>query len=182
MRRSLLVFPALLLVASLSAVPSRGAGQERHRGIAGTWSYSGAPAEGAMIVQQAVEPVVSRMRPDIQAAARERIAESTWLPTQIRIGVHGSRLQVALRGAERRTFASAIGQPIQVLTRAGQYAQLVQTLRPDGGLQQDFVALDGTQRNIYLPQPDGTMLLDVTLQSGALPSEIHFQLVYRRGR
>ena len=120
------------------------------------------------------------MRTDLQPIARERIAESTWLPTSIRIRT-GRRLEVALQGSERRVFTGAPGATIQVPMRHG-YAQLVQTIRPDGSLQQDFTALEGTQRNVYAAGPGGTRILDVSLQSPQLPSPIQFQLEYRRGR
>lgn len=180
MRRTPLLVSLVVLFAALAGAPSIGAGQRGAASVAGTWRYAGTPEQGAAIVRQAVDPVVARMRPDMQAIARERIAESTWLPTQIRIGVRGARIEVALRGLERRTFASPLGRVIQVPMRAGQYASLTQTLRDDGGVQQDFVALDGTQRNVYSPRADRTMLLDVTLESPSLPSTIHFQLHYAR--
>lgn len=181
MRRALVLVPCLLLLASL-AIPAASSGQQTRVGVAGTWSYAGPAAQGESIVRQAVDPVVSMMRYDLQPVARERIAESTWLPTRIRITAGGRRVQVALTGSERRMFRT-MGAPIQVpMRQPGQYAQLTQYVRPDGALQQDFVAVDGTQQNVYYPGPNGTMMLDVTLQSPILPSAIHFQLQYRRGR
>jgi hypothetical protein len=182
-RRLLLLVPCVLLLGSALLAPSQGTGQRRARAatIAGTWRYDGPAAQGAEIVRQAVEPVVGMMDPRLQPVARERIAESTWLPTQIRIGAQRTRLEVALTGRERRTFRSAPGRMISVPMRAGQYAQLTQMIRPDGSLQQDFVAIDGVQQNIYVPT-GRTMVLDVTLRSQALPTEIHFQLNYRRAR
>ncbi len=45
-----------------------------------------------------------------------------------------------------------------------------------------FVALDGVQTNRYLPGPDGSMVLDVTMTSSMLPNDIRFQLEYVRAR
>jgi hypothetical protein len=182
-RRHLLLVPSLLAIFAALAVPSIGSGQSARTGVNGTWRFAGAPADGEMIVRQAVEPVVGMLRADLQPVARERIAESTWLPTQIRIGARGTRVQVALNGQERRTFTTRAGAPSQVALRTpGQYATLTQTVHPDGSLEQVFVALDGTQRNVYVPGPNGTMVLDVTLESPVLRAPIHFQLDYRRGR
>lgn len=181
-RRWLLLAPSVLLVAAALGAPSAGAGQQGGTPLSGTWRYRGAPHQGEAIVRQAVEPVVSRMRPDLQPVARERIAESTWLPTTIRIGASPRRVQVALAGQERRTFASAAGQVLQVRLRNGQYAQLTQQLLPDGSLEQQFVSLEGTQINRYVPGPGRSMLLDVRLTSPVLPNDIHFQLEYERGR
>jgi hypothetical protein len=182
--RRLLVVPCLLLLGLAFAIPSASHGQRaRQSGIAGTYRYAGSPEQGQMIVAQAVEPVLAMMRPNMQQLARERIAESTWLPTTIRIRAPRGRVEVALTGAERRTFQSPIGSPVQVpMRRPGEYAQLTQILRSDGALQQDFVAIDGVQQNIYVPVENGAMVLDVTLRSPALPSEIHFQLEYQRSR
>jgi hypothetical protein len=178
-RFSRLAAGVLLLVSAL-AFPVASSGQARN-GVTGTWGYSGAPQEGESIVRGAIEPVLSMMRPDLQNVARERIAESTWLPTRIRIASRRGRVEVALTGAERRTFSSVLGRPVQVPMRHG-YAELTQFIRSDGALQQEFVAIDGRQHNLYLPQPNRTMLLDVTLESPQLPSPIHFQLAYRRAR
>lgn len=180
-RRALGLAGLSLLLAAL--VPSAGQGQRAPRArVGGTWTYDGPAAQGEAIVRGAVEPIVAGMRPDLQRIAEERIAESTWLPTRIRIGVRPRRIEVALTGRERRTFASAPAQVLQVPTRHG-YAQLTQSVRADGGVQQDFTSLDGTQQNLYVPGPNSrSMILDVTLRSPYFPSDIHFQLAYRRGR
>jgi hypothetical protein len=182
MRRSLFALPALLLLGAFLTSPNQGAGQAGGAAVAGTWRLRSDAASGEATVRNAIELVVGRMRADLQPLARERIAESTWLPTRIRIGASRGRVQVALDGAERRTFASPIGQPVQVPMRSGEYAQLVQSVRADGAVEQRFVALDGTQQNLYLPGPSRTMTLDVTLQSPVFPSAIHFLLEYERGR
>ena len=182
MRRALALVPCLLVLTASLAAPPSGAGQSARRtDLAGRWSYLGAASNGERIVTDAVEPVIAQLPPDIQQIARERIAESTWLPTTVRIGARRGQLRVDLRGQQRRTFAGAPGATIQVPMRHG-YAQLVQTLRPDGALQQDFTAIDGVQRNVFVPGPNGTMVLDVTMRSPTLPTDIHFQLQYRRAR
>lgn len=183
MRRTLLALPAAVLaLAAVAAAPSAGQSQASRAAVSGAWGYAGAPADGEAIVRAAVEPVVLRMRPDIQAAARERIGESTWLPTRVRIGGAGGRVDVRLEGRERRRFATRPGQVLQVPLRSGQYAQLVQSVRPDGAVEQRFQALEGVQTNVYRPGADGTMELDVTLASSMFAEDIRFTLAYRRAR
>jgi len=60
-------------------------------------------------------------------------------------------------------------------------AQLTQTYLPNGSIQQQFVAMDGQQFNVLMPDPNGRLLyLDVTMRSPRFSQEIRFRLVYQR--
>ena len=182
LRSSSLIVGSLIIVTAMAFVPPLGLGQtNRRHPIAGRWTFNGSVPEGEAIVAQSVEPALMYVRPNIQALARERIAESTWLPEHIRIRVRRDHVTVDLRGQEHRVFAGQTGRPIQVRTRHG-YAELTQYLDANGALHQRFVALEGTQHNIYHPEENGRMRLEVRLESPSLPQPVHFTLNYRRGR
>lgn len=150
--------------------------------LSGTWRLSGDPASAQASIQQSVEPALVAMAPDLQRMARARIAETTWVPSTITIAATPARISVAYAGAENRTFDTPPGQPQNVYSRSGVRAQLTQTYLSDGSIQQQFVAMDGQQLNVLLPDPSGrTLFLDVTMRSPRFSQEIRFRLAYQRG-
>ncbi|HEY8431240.1 MAG TPA: hypothetical protein VIL20_22830 [Sandaracinaceae bacterium] len=150
--------------------------------LSGTWRLQGDPAAAQAAIQQSVEPAIRTLAPDLQRLARARIAETTWVPSTITITATPARISVAYAGEENRTFDTAPGQPQNVYSRSGVRAQLTQTYLPNGGIQQQFVALDGQQFNVLMPDPSGRLLyLDVTMRSPRFSQEIRFRLVYQRG-
>jgi hypothetical protein len=182
--RSLFVRRALIACAGLAAIAalapaSRSTGQSP--AIAGTWRIQGGNASQAQqAVSQAVEPAIRALAPDLQQYARTRIAETTWVPVTIRvIAATPQRITIEYQGSENRTFDTPPGQATNVYSRSGVRAQMTQTYRPDGGIQQQFVALDGTQWNSLMPQ-GSTLYLDVRMQSPRLSQPINFRLTYDR--
>lgn len=184
------LLPRALLVLSLvlggaAAVPGsseRAAAQAPS--LNGTWRLVGDPAAmQAGIQQQAIEPAIATLTPDIQRLARARIAETTWVPATIVIAATPARISVNLQGAENRTFATAPGQPQNVYSRSGVRARLTQSYRSDGAIQQQLVAMDGTQYNWFVPDPNGrTLYLDVQMQSPRIPTLIRFRITYQRAQ
>lgn len=147
--------------------------------INGTWVLSVDPTQAQLTIQQSVEPALSVMTPDLQRVARARIAETTWVPSSITVDASPSRISVGYRGAENRTFDTPPGQAQNVYSRSGVRAQMTQTHRPDGGIEQQFVAMDGTQWHMLVPNGN-VMFLEVLLRSPRLAHDISFRLVYRR--
>jgi hypothetical protein len=147
----------------------------------GTWQLSGDPTQAAAMIQQTIEPALAVMTPDLQRVARARLAETTWVPSTITVTTAPNRIAVGFAGAENRTFDTAPGQPQSVFSRSGVRAQMTQTFRPDGGIEQQFVALDGTQWHMLVPDANGqVMYLEVLLRSPRLGQDIRFRLVYQR--
>lgn len=176
------------LFLALSALALAAAAAHGDRAVAqspvlsGTWRLQGDPASAQASIQQHVEPALVSLTPDIQRLARARIAETTWVPNTITIAATPARISVAFAGAENRTFDTPPGQPQNVYSRSGVRAQLTQTYLPDGSIQQQFVAMDGQQFNVLVPDPSGRVLyLDVTMRSPRFSQEIRFRLVYQRG-
>lgn len=167
--------------AATMAPPSSGAAQSQS--LNGTWRLVGEhAATQAGIQQQAIEPALATLTPDIQRLARARIAETTWVPVTIVVNASPERIAVTFQGAENRTFSTASGQAENVYSRSGVRAQLTQTLRPDGGIEQRLVALDGTQINSLIPDASGRMHLDVHMESPRIPTPIRFRLTYQRAQ
>ncbi len=182
-RTALALAGALALTAGAAGAQAPAPAPAPSTSLAGTWRLATDPAQAQTSVTQSVEPALVSLRPDLQQFARSRIAESTWVPSTITITATPARIAIDLQGSDHRTFDTAPNQPENVYSRSGVRAQLTQTYRPDGGLQQQFVALDGTQWNVLLPAQNGQqMVLDVTLRSQRFAQDIHFRLTYVRAR
>ena len=98
---------------------------------------------------------------------------STQVPTT-------SDATLSYSGALSRTFDSAPNAARPIFSRSGVRAQLTQAYRPDGGIEQRFHALDGTQWNFLTPQGD-TLLFDVLMRSRRLTQDVRFRIRYHRG-
>jgi hypothetical protein len=147
--------------------------------LAGAWTIDGNPGQLRQMVQQAIEPALGGLNPEMQTYARNRVAETTWIPATIRVTTTAANITVQYEGEENRTFNTAPGQPQNVFSRSGVRAAVTQVFRPDGGIQQQFVAMDGTQINVLTPAGN-RMNLDVQLTSPRLSRPIQFRLVYNR--
>lgn len=180
-RHALFALSAFALLAAIAPTRSRGQTAHPSPALTGTWQLEGSVEQAQQSVEQAIEPAVRGLTPDIERLARARIAETTWVPQTIQITATDDRIHVALAGSESRAFDTPPGQPQNVFSRSGVRAQLTQTYRPDGGIQQQFRAMDGTQYNFLVPQPGGRQLnLDVLMESRRLAGDIRFRLTYRK--
>jgi hypothetical protein len=172
---------AALVAAALSPTRALPRAAAQAAGLNGTWVLAGDPTQAEAMISQTIEPALITMAPDLLPAARARLAETTWVPSTITIDASPARIAIGFVGAERRNFDTAPGQPENVYTRSGVRAQLTQNFRPDGSVQQQFVAMDGTQWHVLSADGGGqSMTLDVVLRSQRLAREITFRLTYQR--
>lgn len=172
-----LIFGSILAVASAPSaqIPA----PSPH--LTGTWRLQGSVEQARATIQAAVRPAVAPLTPDIQRMARARIRESTGVPSQIVITATQASMRIDITGEDNNSFESAPGASQNVYSRSGVRAQLTQTYRPDGGIEQRFRAMDGTQWNFYTPQANGqTLFLDVLMRSRRLAGDVRFRLVYVR--
>ncbi|MCA9605175.1 MAG: hypothetical protein KC619_06255 [Myxococcales bacterium] len=178
--RTTLALLAAGSILGLASVPSAQA-PAPSPALTGTWVLAGSVDDARTTIQSAVNPAVSPLTPDIQRMARARIRESTGVPSQIVIEARADLMRVVVTGEDNHTFEGAPGASQNVYSRSGVRAQLTQTYRPDGGIEQRFRTLDGTQWNFYTPQPDGrTLFLDVLMRSQRLARDIRFRLTFQR--
>jgi hypothetical protein len=175
------VLAALAAGALITAVAWPDVGHSQSPNLGGRWVVQGNSGQLRQMVNQAVEPAIAGLSPDLQQYARQRIAESTWIPATIVINATAQRISVQYQGEENRTFDTAPGQSTNVFSRSGVRAAVTQIFRPDGGIQQQFQAMDGRQINV-LTTSGNSLNLSVTIQSPRLgQNTIQFQLTYNRG-
>ncbi|MGF1469982.1 MAG: hypothetical protein ACFCGT_27980 [Sandaracinaceae bacterium] len=173
---------ALLLVPAglLDGSPTRAQAGAPSDALQGTFVYAGRPAAGERIIRDAIDAGLRGLEPELERLARARLAESTWLPRTIQIDASAERIRVRYEGEDSRTFDTEPGEPENMFSPSGVRAQLIQSVRPDGGIQQNLRALDGTQINMLTPTRSGGLALDVVISSRRVRREIRFQLLYRR--
>jgi hypothetical protein len=174
------VLSAFALSAVITAIAWPDVGQSQSPSLGGRWVVQGNTGQLRQQVNEAVEPAIAGLSPDLQQYARQRIAESTWIPATIVINATPQRISVQYSGEENRTFDTAPGQATNVFSRSGVRAAVTQIFRPDGGIQQQFQALDGRQINV-LTANGNSLSLSVTITSPRLgQNQIQFQLSYNR--
>ena len=191
-RQRLDVRPLIVLAAGLfalwglptalgSTAPAAAQSAQASPHLSGRWRLAMPLPQAEQAIQRAVRPAIARLSPDMQRMARARLAESTWIPQQLVINASSAQISVQVIGQENRTFTSVPGQPQNVYSRSGVRASLTQRIRPDGGLEQQLRALDGTQVNFYRPAADGrSMSLDVLIQSPRFSQDVRFQIPFTR--
>jgi len=180
--RTLLALLATGSILGVAAVPSAQVPAPSPM-LNGTWQLQGSVQQARGQIQVSINRAVASLTPDIQRLARARIAESTTIPSTIEIQARADHIHLAFAGEAPRTFEGTPGTSQNVYSRSGVRAQLTQTYRPDGGIEQRFRALDGTQWNFLTPQAGGrTLHLDVLMRSRRLTQDVRFRLVFQRSR
>lgn len=182
MRRFAWLGPVLLTLIAFFAVPVA-SGQEAERAPApgperfnGTWRYAESAQRGRDIIERAVVRAVHGMNFITQPIATGRLRGKNPLVQRIEINLTATNARVVFDGS--RTYRGALdawtphtfdGETLNVQFRQRGDA-LVQLFRSDGG----------SRRNVYRLMPNGTMRLEVTLQSSSLPRNMTYTLTYRR--
>ncbi len=158
--------------------PSPAAGDDGPRSLEGTWIYAGDDAERRARLD-AIEDTVQRMPRIMRAIARGRITASTEIPARITIRVDGGEVTIAEGDGGGRSTPWD-GTPVAVQGNEDPAATLARTW--DGGaLTSRFQEPKGSGTDVFRPAADGrTMTLTVTVASQHLPSDIVYDLTYRR--
>ncbi|MGE3634784.1 MAG: hypothetical protein AB7P00_33095, partial [Sandaracinaceae bacterium] len=172
--RAAIVLAIACAVASVAALGSSTHAQNGAPSpmLNGTWRLATQVAEAQSSVERAIGPALSRLAPDRQQLARARLAESTWVPQQLVINASAQQISVQVVGQENRTFTSSPGQAQNIYSRSGVRASLTQVFRPDGGLEQQLRAMDGTLYNFYFPVDSRSLNLDVLIESDQLSGQV----------
>jgi hypothetical protein len=183
MRRPLLLSApaaALLTAAALLAPPHLPAqAGAPSPALDGRWAYLGDPAEGQAQIDQQVERAIAQLSFDMQDMARDRIAETAFVPPFIEIATNAGQLHLEYGGPLGRVFEGPPGQPSNVYSPSGVRAASTLRVRPDGSLEHQLRAADGNQIN-HLSIEGDNLVLSIHMESVRFNRPIDFQLRYRR--
>jgi hypothetical protein len=170
-----LIAVAMVLVV---AAPAHGADTTGPTALHGTWEYVGDDLERQARLES-IERTVQQMSRLMRAIARSRITASTEIPEWVKIEVDGDDVTLSdCDGVGRTTRWD--GTPLGVKGNEDPTATLTRTW--DGTtLTSQFQEPKGSGTDVFRPSTDGqTMTLTVTVASQHLPSDIVYDLTYRR--
>ncbi len=186
MSRFLRLGPVLLALAAFFVLPfppGEAAGQEAPAAAQqgperfnGTWRYAHSAQHGRDVIERAVVRAVHGMNFITQPIATGRLRGKNPLVQRIQIDLTATNARVVFDGD--RTYQGALNTSTRH-TFDGETLNVEFRHRGDA-LVQLFRSDSGTRRNVYRLLPNGTMRLEVTLQSGSLPRDMVYRLDYRR--
>lgn len=173
---ALLALCALAFVATPAALGQEGGGDEGIERFNGTWRYSSSASHGRNVIERAITRAVDGMNFITQPIATGRLRDKNPLVRRIQIDCNSSRCRVVFDGS--RTYRGALGQWTNH-TFDGDTIRVQFRHRGDA-IVQLFRTDSGSRRNVYRMLPDGRLRLEVTVQSGSLPRDMTYRLVYRQ--
>lgn len=172
----LLAFCALALVIAPAALGQQETAAEGAARFNGNWRYAGSASHGREIIERAVVRAVDGMNFITQPIATGRLRDKNPLVRRIDIDATDDSVRVVFdRG---RTYRGQLDQWTD--HRFDGDTVRVQFRHRGDALVQLFRTDSGSRRNVYRLKRDGRLQLDVTVQSGSLPRDMTYTLLYRR--
>lgn len=174
MRRSLsLVF----LVAVMSLLSSAAVAQEGGPSFDGTWVYAGGAGQRAKL-EAAIEAATEDMNFIVGPIARSRLKDSTKVRHKLVMTTTGGKISIGSEGA--KPAVTPAGSSAKWVNENGDTLKVTQKLNGNK-LSQTFAADDGSRRNIYVLNKDGTALtMRVTIKSPKLSKPLTYALTYKK--
>ncbi|HEY6643147.1 hypothetical protein [Povalibacter sp.] len=163
--------PFLIVICSLSATTALAQG-EAIQGV-----FVSTDTSKAAIIQ-AIYTAIAKMNFLTRAVARSRLLATNPLYQRIEITNDGSQITVRYDKG-RPVVMPADGSEVKWTRDDGEEFNVA--ARAQGAqLQQTFKAEDGQRLNQFSLSPDGTLTLNVTIESPRLPAPLKYSLTYRR--
>lgn len=163
--------------ASEKAEKSEKSKSEKGPTVQGKYKYAGPKSEKEVIKKQ-VDEIVWKADESIRMMAQETLNKRTHVPEWWDIKQSGNKVTIHAEGrtVEKHdlTKASTDG-----LDQDGNPASL-KAVKEGNVLTQWIVTTDGTRINTFHPQADGSLKVDVEIQSPRLPKPIKYTLTYKK--
>jgi hypothetical protein len=177
-----LVGPSLIIAVLFTVVVGARADDIEPRdtlsAIHGRWEYVGDDAERQRRLD-AIEATVQQMSWVVRGIARRRLTTSTEIHDSYDFRVGEGTVTIFEDGVERPT-TSWDGAPHEVTKQWGDPGTLTRSWQ-DGALRSHFRQSKGEGSEIYRVSEDGgTMTVTVFVSSKHLPSDVSYELSYRR--
>jgi hypothetical protein len=146
--------------------------------LEGRWVYGGGEPE-RQARQNAIEETVSQMSWIARGMARKRITASTVIHEHYVITLNGGTVTIAEDDFKGHS-APWNGTEVEIAKDQGGPATLTRSV-DDGGLRSHWHQKRGAGTEIYCVSKDGeSMVVTVIVSSPRLPSEVSYELTYRR--
>jgi hypothetical protein len=146
--------------------------------LAGRWDFAGTDQE-RQARRDAIEATVSQMAWIARGMARKRITASTPIHDRYDFQLDGGSITISEDGIVGHT-APWDGTPVAIPKKQGGPATLTRSVE-DGTLRSHWQQKKGAGTEIYRPSEDGgTLIVTVIVSSPRLPSDVRYELTYRR--
>ena len=194
MRTLITIIAALALAVPLSGVRAQesqqsqqqaslqqGQGDTQSQGqaspniIEGTFTLSNPQDQAQQSVNQAIDEAGSHVNFFERAFVKSKLRDKNPVRETIRTHVTGDQLSVQYGDMRYQTVQ---GEWTNV-TALGEQVRLQQWARGNKIIQK-FRSGEGEKVSVMTFQPDGQMVMDITVYSGRLPQPLHYQLRYHR--
>ena len=180
--RSLVAIAAVIA----AAFPGVGAGQpappapdtEVARTLEGRWVLAIDRGEAQRRVDTAIGSVTRQMVPIVSSIAQRRLRTYNPLAATVEIAFPGDRIRI---GFDDQSFDTRAGyeQTVTVPEQEPSRVRVHQAIR-GRELVQVFSTDEGRRWNTLSIEDDGTLAFQVVIRSAGLPTDIRYQLPYRR--
>ncbi len=163
--------------ASMQQGPSgmQPSGQEGAQNVQGTFRLAVPEDQAKQNVNAAIDEAASHTGFFERGFVKSRLRDKNPVRDTIQTNVNGNQLSVQYGDMRyqtqqgRWTTVTALGEQVQ-LQQWARGNQIVQKFRSD----------EGEKVSVMTFQPNGEMVMDVTVYSQRLPQPLHYQLQYRR--
>ena len=178
---SLLTAAGAAAEASSSSEKPKAAASEKGKSdkspvVQGKYKYAGPKSEKEVIKKQ-VDDIVWKADESIRMMAQESLNKRTHIPEWVDIKQSGSKVTIHAEG--RKVEVHTVDKATDGMDPDGNPSQL--QLKKDGNvLTQTITTADGARINKFTPQADGSLKLDVEIQSPRLPTPIKYSLTYKK--
>ncbi|MEQ9072877.1 MAG: hypothetical protein RLP09_03410 [Sandaracinaceae bacterium] len=147
------------------------------RTLSGSWRHASSSAEAAQR-QRAIEASTEALPFFVRSRARERLAERTQPPSEIRLALDRGRIEMSASG---RTLSLEVGGPAIEVEGEGGRGRVQASRGPRGELIISMRGAGGRRTTTYWLSEDGReLVLDVEIAAERLPAPIRYRLTYRR--
>jgi len=146
--------------------------------LEGRWELAISTAEAQRRIDGGIGAVTRQMLPIVSGVARGRLHENNTLSPMISISFPADRIRVEFVDAlfdTRAGYERTMPLPGQESTPV----RVHQSVR-GGALVQVFTTSEGRRWNTLSVRDDGTLSFDVVIRSSQMPSDVRYQLQYRR--
>jgi hypothetical protein len=144
--------------------------------VQGKYKYAGPKSEKEVIKKQ-VDDIVWKADESIRMMAQESLNKKTHIPEWVDVKQSGTKVTIHAEG--RKVEVHSTEKTTDGMDPDGNPSQL--QLKKDGNvLTQTVTTAEGARINKFTPQPDGSLKLDVEIQSPRLPTPIKYSLTYKK--
>jgi hypothetical protein len=143
----------------------------------GSWNAGPRLQQMTSDLRAEIDDFVARLSFERRAATRWVVARASAPCGRVSIAPTSGGIAIACDD-RKVAVAPADGTPVVFTGADGRTLGLAHEVTPDGAVVQTFTSRGGTRVNRFVPQPDGTLRVEVTLRAPQLDQPFAYTLTY----